>query len=100
MSYLPFFPLFAASGVFLRLLGAAFVPWSRHWNEQVLRLPWIGWAILLAILQVIHLFAPINRTTAIALVSSCGVVVAIGVAFACVLDQSGHSRTFAREIDG
>ena len=80
MSYLPFFPLFAASGVFLRLLGAAFVPWSRHWNEQVLRLPWLGWAILLAIFQVIHLFAPINRTTAIALVIACGVVAAIGVA--------------------
>ena len=46
----------------------------------MLRIPWIGWAILLAILQVIHLFAPINRTTAMALVVACGVVAAIAVA--------------------
>ena len=80
MSYLPFFLLFATSGIYLSLLGAAFVPSSRHWSEQVLRIPWIGWAILLAILQVIHLFAPINRTTAMALVVACGVVAAIAVA--------------------
>jgi hypothetical protein len=80
VSYLPFFVLFAMSGVFLCLLGAAFVSWSHHWSEQVLRIPWIGVAIFLAILQVFHLFAPINRKTAMALVIACGVVAAIAIA--------------------
>jgi hypothetical protein len=80
VSYLPFFLLFATSGVSLWLLGAAFVPWSRHWSEQVLRVPWIGWAILLAILQTIHLFSPINQSMAMTLLVASGVVVAVAVA--------------------
>ena len=48
MIYLfPFFVLFAASGIYLWLLGGAFPSPSRRWEENVLRAPWIGWAILL-----------------------------------------------------
>jgi hypothetical protein len=74
MRYLPFFLLFAASGIYLWLLGAAFVSQSRHWSEQILRAPWLGAAILLATLQVAHLFAPINKQIATALLGGCGIV--------------------------
>lgn len=78
MSYLfPFFVLFAASGVYLWLLGEAFVLSSRTWSENVLRAPWIGWAILLGALQLTHLFAPINRQTGTALLLVCSVVAMI-----------------------
>ncbi len=99
MSYLPFFLLFATAGVFLCLLGAAFVPSSHHWSEEVLRVPWIGWAILLAILQVIHLFAPLGRTTAPALVIACGVVAAIAVAIR-VRARAKQALTSLRQEDG
>ena len=68
MIYLfPFFVLFAASGTYLWLLGGAFSSPSRRWEENVLRAPWIGLAILLGALQVTHLFAPVNEQTAAAL---------------------------------
>lgn len=69
----PFFVLFAASGAYLWLLGSAFVSSSRRWNENVLRAPWIGWAILVGALQVTHLFASINTRTTAALLVACGV---------------------------
>lgn len=69
--HFPFFVLFAGLGTYLWLLGAA-LPASRRWDESVLRAPWIGWAILLGALQVTHLFAPINRQTATALLVACG----------------------------
>ena len=68
----PFFVLFAGLGTYLWLLGAAFLPASRRWDESVLRAPWIGWAILLGALQVTHSFAAINRQTATALLVACG----------------------------
>jgi hypothetical protein len=78
MSYLvPFFVLFAASGMYLWLLGGAFPLPSHGWSENVLRAPWIGWAILLGALQVTHLFVPVNRQTAAALWVACGVGAAI-----------------------
>ena len=67
MSYLlPFFVLFATSGIYLCLLGLMLPSPSRKWEENVLRAPWIGWSILLGALQVTHLFAPINKPTATA----------------------------------
>ncbi|HEY5954015.1 MAG TPA: hypothetical protein VIT18_06600 [Terrimicrobiaceae bacterium] len=73
MSYLlPFFLLFAASGMFLWLLGVAFVSSERRWSENALRAPWIGWALLLGALQVVHLFSAITRTTAAGLLIVCG----------------------------
>ena len=68
MIYLsPFFVLFAASVFSLWLLGGAFSSPSRRWEENVLRAPSIGLAILLGALQVTHLFAPVNEQTAAAL---------------------------------
>lgn len=73
MIYLfPFFVLFAASGIYLWLLGGAFPSPSRRWEENVLRAPWIGWAILLGALQITHLFAPINEQTVAGLLIGCG----------------------------
>ena len=67
MSYLlPFFVLFATSGMYLCLLGLMLPSPSRRWEENVLRAPWVGWSILLGALQVTHLFAPINKPTATA----------------------------------
>jgi hypothetical protein len=67
MSYLlPFFVLFATSGIYLCLLGLMLPSPSRRWEENVLRAPWVGWSILLGALQVTHLFAPINKPTATA----------------------------------
>jgi len=74
MSYLfPFFLLFAASGMYLWLLGGAFVSPLRHWSENALRAPWIGWAILLGALQITHLFLPIAGPAAVGLLITCGV---------------------------
>ena len=73
MIYLfPFFVLFAASGIYLWLLGGAFPSPSRRWEENVLRAPWIGWAILLGALQITHLFAPINEQTVAGMLIGCG----------------------------
>ncbi len=72
-----FFVIFMAAGAFLWLLGRAFVSPSRHWGENVLRAPWIGLTILLGTLQAVHLFAPINRSTAIGLSLAAGLGAAI-----------------------
>ena len=70
MSYLlPFFVLFATSGIYLCLLGLMLPSPSRRWEENVLRAPWVGWSILLGALQVTHLFAPIDKPTATFLIT-------------------------------
>jgi hypothetical protein len=80
MSYLfPFFLIFAVSGLYLWLLGEASGFSSRTWSENALRAPWIGWAILLGALQVAHVFLPIIRQTAAALLLLSGLVAMIVV---------------------
>jgi hypothetical protein len=80
MSYLfPFFLIFAVSGLYLWLLGVAFGFSSRPWSENALRAPWVGWAILLGALQLTHVFVPIIRQTAAALLLLCGLVAMIVV---------------------
>jgi hypothetical protein len=80
MSYLfPFFLIFAVSGLYLWLLGEAFGSSSRTWSGNALRAPWIGWTILLGALQLTHVFVPIIRQTAAALLLLCGLVAVIVV---------------------
>lgn len=93
MSYLfPFFAIFATAGGFLWLLGAAFPLPHRRWEENVLRAPWIGWAILLGALQVTHLFAPINKQTA-------AVLLIAGACAATVLVLLGARARPPRAVD-
>ena len=57
-----FFPclvLFGLSGVFLWLAGMVF---SREdWLESLYCAPWMGYGVLVGVLQIAHLFSPINR---------------------------------------
>jgi len=65
--FLPFFLLFVASGFFLWLLGAAAF-YRPLGMESIFRAPWMGYALLVGLLQLIHLFWPINRNVSLALV--------------------------------
>jgi hypothetical protein len=84
MSYFPFFILFAATGLYLWLLGEALAFSSRTWSENALRGPWIGWAILLGALQLTHVFVAINGEVATALLLACGLVGTTAVAIRIV----------------
>ena len=65
--YLFFFSLFVASGLFLWLLGRA--SFDRNPQEDsIYRAPWLGYALLVAILQITHLFFPINQQFSITIV--------------------------------
>ena len=57
--FLAFFLLFAASGLFLWLVGAAAF-YRSIGMESIFRAPWLGYALLVALLQVGHLFFPID----------------------------------------
>ena len=69
--FLPCFALFALSGIFLWLAGAAaFCRENRL--ESLYSAPWLGFGILVGVLQLTHLFSPINRnasTIVLAMVS-------------------------------
>ncbi len=58
--FFPFFLLFVASGLFLWLLGAAAFYRSLG-MESIFRAPWLGFALLVGLLQLGHLFFPINN---------------------------------------
>lgn len=61
-----FFPclvLFTLSGIFLWLAGAPFFRENRI--ESLYCGPWLGYGILVGVLQLTHLFFPINRSTTI-----------------------------------
>jgi hypothetical protein len=58
---IPFFFLFAGFGLFLWLIGAA--AGSKPIGvDLIFRAPWIGYALLVGVLQLVHLFWPINRS--------------------------------------
>ena len=76
--FLSFFLLFAASGLFLWLLGTAAFYRSLG-MESIFRAPWLGYALLVGLLQIGHLFFPIDTQFARTVVS--GAVLAASVAF-------------------
>ena len=57
--FLAFFLLFAAAGLFLWLIGAAAF-YRSIGMESIFRAPWLGYALLVALLQVGHSFFPID----------------------------------------
>jgi hypothetical protein len=65
--YLFFFTVFVASGLFLWLLGTASFH-RRLETGSIYRAPWLGYALLVCVLQFSHLFFPIDRSVSIALV--------------------------------
>ncbi|HEY5770625.1 MAG TPA: hypothetical protein VIS71_12340 [Terrimicrobium sp.] len=67
--FIAFFLLFAASALFLWLLGAA--AFSRDLGmESVFRAPWLGYALLVGLLQIGHLFFPVHARFAVIFVSA------------------------------
>jgi len=57
---LPFFFLFGGFGLFLSLIGLA-ASCRPIGVDLIFRAPWIGYALLVGLLQLVHLFWPINR---------------------------------------
>ena len=67
--FIAFFLLFAASALFLWLLGAA--AFSRDLGmESVFRAPWLGYALLVGFLQIGHLFFSVHARFAVIFVSA------------------------------
>jgi hypothetical protein len=71
--FLTFFLLFAASGLFLWLLGATAF-YRRLGRESIFRARWLGYALLVGLLQIGHLFSPIDAHFAIIFVSVAALV--------------------------
>ncbi len=71
--YFPFLILFVASGLFLWLLGAAAFYRSLG-TGSLYRAPWLGYALLVALLQIGHLFLPIDARFAVVFVSAAALV--------------------------
>ena len=69
--FVPFFLLCAASGLFLWLIGAAATCKPLR-VELVFRAPWIGYAVLIGVLQLVHLVWPINRSVSTVVVAGMG----------------------------
>jgi hypothetical protein len=69
--FLTFFLLFAGSGLFLWLLGAAAFYRSLG-MESIYRAPWLGYALLVGLLQVGHLFFPIHGDFSRSLLAATG----------------------------
>ena len=89
-----FFPclvLFSLSGVFLWLAGTVF---SRaNWLESLYCAPWMGYGMLVGVLQFAHLFSPINRRASLIVLA-----VLCAVAFALLLAQLLRTRPNRRSI--
>jgi hypothetical protein len=78
--FFPFFLLFVASGLFLWLLGAAAFYRSLG-MESIFRAPWLGLAILVGLLQLGHLFFPINNRFSASLLAVTAVVAVFALLF-------------------
>ena len=66
-NYLFFFAVFVASGLFLWLLGTASFD-RRLGAGSIYRAPWLGYALLVCVLQFSHLVFPMDKVVSIALV--------------------------------
>ena len=65
--FLPFFLLFLASALFLWLVGAALFD-RRLGAGSIYRTPWLGYALLVCVLQLSHLVLPIDKGISIIVV--------------------------------
>jgi hypothetical protein len=74
--FFPCFILFSLSGAFLWLVGAAaFFPGGRL--ESLFRAPWLGYGIVVGVLQLVHLFSPITRKISIIVLATLFVLAAL-----------------------
>ena len=88
--FLAFFLIFAASGLFLWLLGAAAFYRSLG-IESIFRAPCLGYALLVGLLQIGHLFFPIHARFAVVFVSVAALVAGGALLF------GGASRVITRD---
>ena len=71
--FLPCFTLFAFSGAFLWLVGAAAF-FREDWPESPYCAPWLGYGVLVGVLQVVHLFSPITLAVSILVLAAASVL--------------------------
>jgi hypothetical protein len=76
----PIFLLFVASGLFLWLLGAAAF-YRSVGMESIFRAPWLGYALLVCLLQLGHLLVPLNEGFSTAVVVGTSVLSILAVLF-------------------
>ena len=74
--FLPCFTLFAFSGAFLWLVGAAAF-FREDWPESPYCAPWLGYGILVGVLQVVHLFSPITLAVSILVLATASVLASV-----------------------
>jgi hypothetical protein len=80
-NYLFFFGVFVAAGLFLWLLGRAV--FDRHPQEgSIYRAPWLGYALLVAFLQITHLFLPIDQRFSITIVIGLALITFVSLLLA------------------
>ena len=92
--FFPFFLLFVASGLFLWLLGAAAFYRSLG-MESIFRAPWLGFALLVGLLQITHFLYPIHKQFAIAIVSGTAFVAVCVLLFGGILAGWTRKRAVA-----
>lgn len=68
---IPFFLLFVGFGLFLWLIGVA-ASCKPIGVDLIFRAPWIGYALLVGLLQLVHLFWPINRPVSTVVAAGLG----------------------------
>jgi hypothetical protein len=83
--YLFFFAVFVASGLFLWLLGTAFD--RRLATDSIYRAPWLGYALLVFVLQFSHLVLPIDQGVSVTVVAGLTLVAS------CVLLFGGFGKS-------
>ena len=74
--FFPCFVLFSLSGIFLWLAGAAAF-FRENWLESLYRAPWLGYGILVGVLQLAHLFSPITRAASIIVLATVFVLASV-----------------------
>src|SRR5262245_17155834 len=80
-TYLFFFGVFVAAGLFLWLLGRAV--FDRPPQEgSIYRAPWLGYALLVAFLQITHLFLPIDQRFSITIVIGLALITFVSLLLA------------------
>jgi hypothetical protein len=92
--FLVFFLLFAASALFLWLLGAATFYRSLG-MESIFNGPWLGYALLVGLLQIGHLFFPIDARFAVVFVSMAGLLAGGALLFGDAAKELTSKRTAA-----
>jgi hypothetical protein len=74
--FLPCFALFGFSVAFLWLVGAAAF-FREDWPESPYCAPWLGYGILVGVLQVVHLFSPITLAISIVVLAAASVLACV-----------------------